>query len=118
MMTTGSVTTASVVQPILLFLIEFIGNLIKNLIIPIVSLITVLIIISKITDRIQITKLSSFLKSSIVWGLGIVLTLFVGVLSIEGSLTSSIDGVTAKTTKAVVSNLIPVVRKSFRRQRR
>ena len=107
---TGNIATTTVIEPILLFLIEFIGKLIKNLLIPIVSLITVLIIVSKITDRIKIDKLSSFFKSSIVWALGIILTLFVGVLSLEGSLTSSIDGVTAKTTKAVVSNLIPVVR--------
>ena len=50
------------------------------------------------------------MKSSIVWSLGIILTLFVGVLSLEGSLTSSIDGVTAQTAKAAVSSLIHVVR--------
>ena len=43
--------------------------------------------------------------------LGIVLTIFVGVLSLEGSLTSSVDGITAKTAKAAVSNFIPVVGK-------
>jgi len=46
----------------------------------------------------------------IVWVLGIILTVFVGVVSLEGSLTSSIDGVTAKTAKAAVSSLIPIVR--------
>lgn len=43
--------------------------------------------------------------------MGIVLTIFVGVLSLEGSLTSSVDGITAKTAKAAVSNFIPVVGK-------
>lgn len=112
---TGNITTTAVIEPILLFLIEFIANIIKNLIIPIISIITVLVIISKITNRVQINKLSGFFKSSIVWFLGVVLTLFIGVLSLEGSLTSSIDGVTAKTTKAAVSSLIPIVRKNFRR---
>lgn len=112
---TGNITTTAVIEPILLFLIEFIANIIKNLIIPIISIITVLVIVSKITDRVQINKLSGFFKSSIVWFLGVALTLFIGVLSLEGSLTSSIDGVTAKTTKAAVSSLIPIVRKNFRR---
>ena len=111
MIYTGSIVTSTVIEPILLFLIEFIANLIRVAIIPIVSVITVLIIVSKITDRIQLDKLSSFFKSTIVWVLGVILTLFVGVLSIEGNLTSSVDGVTAKTTKAVVTNLIPVVGK-------
>ena len=113
---TGSITTTTVLEPVLLFLIEFIANMIKVLIIPIVSIITVLIIVSNLTDRIQISKLGNFMKSSIIWSLGIILTLFVGVVSLEGSLTSSIDGVTAKTAKAAVSSLIPVVRKNFRRQ--
>lgn len=111
---TGSITTTAVIQPILLFLIELIANLIKTLIIPVISIITVLIIISKITDKVQISKLGKFMKSSVVWVLGIVLTLFVGVVSLEGTLTSSIDGITAKTTKAAVSSLIPVVRKNIR----
>lgn len=39
------------------------------------------------------------------------MTLFVTVLTLEGSLTETVDGVTAKTTKAAVSTLIPVVGK-------
>ncbi len=110
---TGSITTTAIIEPILLFMIEFITNIIKTLILPVISIITVLIIVSKITDRIQIGKLGNFFKSSIVWVLGIVLTVFVGVVSLEGSLTSSIDGVTAKTAKAAVSSLIPIVRKNL-----
>ena len=110
---TGSITTTAVIEPILLFMIEFITNMIKTLVIPIISIITVLIIISKITDKVQISKLGKFLKSSVVWALGIILTIFVGVVSLEGSLTSSVDGVTAKTAKAAVSSLIPIVRQNI-----
>ncbi len=112
---TGSITTSSVLEPILLFLIEFVSNLIKTLILPMVSIITVFIIVSKITDKVQISKLGSFMKSSVIWVLGIILTVFVGVLSLEGGLTASVDGVAAKTLKAAVSSVIPVVRKNSRR---
>lgn len=111
MLYTGSITTSGLLEPILLFIIEFIGNIIVTLILPIVSLITALVIISKLSDRVQINKLAGFMKSSIIWFLGIILTIFVGVLSLEGTLTSSIDGITAKTAKAAVSSLIPVVGK-------
>ena len=111
MLYTGSITTSGLSEPILLFIIEFIGNIIVTLILPIVSLITALVIISKLSDRVQINKLAGFMKSSIIWFLGIILTIFVGVLSLEGTLTSSIDGITAKTAKAAVSSLIPVVGK-------
>lgn len=111
MMYTGSITTSSVVEPIILFMINFIGNIIQNLIIPFVLVLTSLMIISKISDKVHIDKLSKFFKSGIVWFLGIVLTVFVGVVSLEGTLSSSVDGITAKTTKAVVSSVIPVVGK-------
>ena len=110
-MTTGSITSASIVQPILLFLINFIGNMISSVLLPLILVGTALGIISQISDRIQIDKISKYFKSSTIWILGIVLTLFVGVLSLEGSLTSTVDGITAKTTKAAVSNFIPVVGK-------
>lgn len=115
MISTGSITTTGIIEPIIMFLINFIGNIIQSLIIPLVLVFTSLVIISKISDQIQIDKMAKFLKSGIVWFLGIILTIFVGVVSLEGTLSSSVDGVTAKTTKAVVSSAIPVVRKDFRR---
>ena len=68
MLSTGSIASVNLLQPILLFLI------------------TSLSIVSKISDRIQLDKLAKFFKSSVVWVLGVVLTLFVGLLSLEGSL--------------------------------
>lgn len=108
---TGNIVSAGMLQPILLFIITFIGNFINNIILPLVLVSTALGIVSKISDRIQIDKLSKFFKSSVVWILGVVLTLFVGVVSLEGNLSSSVDGVTAKTAKAAVSSFIPVVGK-------
>ena len=107
MIYTGSITTSGILEPIILFLV----NIIQNIIIPIVLIFTSLIVISKISDNVQIDKLSKFLKSGVVWFFGIVLTIFVGVVSLEGTLSSSVDGITAKTTKAVVSSAIPVVGK-------
>ena len=111
MLYTGSIVTSGLLQPIILFVIEFVGNIIETLILPVVSIITVLAIVSKISDKVQVSKLASFMKSSVVWFLGIILTIFVGVISLEGTLTSSVDGITAKTAKAAVSSLIPVVGK-------
>lgn len=115
MIYTGSIATSSLLEPIILFIIEFISNIIVNLILPGVSIITAIIIVSKLSDKVQINKLAKFLKSSIVWFLGIVITVFVGVLSLEGTLASSVDGITAKTAKAAVSSMIPVVRENIRR---
>lgn len=111
MVYTGSIATSTILEPIILFAINFIGNIIEDILIPIMLIIVVFSIISKITERIQIDKISKFLKSGVVWFLGIILTIFVGVVSLEGTLSSSVDGITAKTAKAAVSTVIPVVGK-------
>ena len=111
MLYTGSIATTSILEPIILFMINFIGNLIQNLLIPMMLIITSISIISKISDKVQIEKISKFLKSSTTWFLGLVLTIFVGVVSLEGTLSSSVDGITAKTAKALVSSAVPVVGK-------
>lgn len=110
---TGSVISVSVVQPVILGSVVFISSIVQNAVIPILLIGTVLGVISNISEKVQVERLSKFFKSGIVWFLGIVVTLFVGVLSIEGTLSSSVDGVTAKTTKAVVSNFVPVVGKAL-----
>ena len=111
--TTGSVISVSVVQPVILGAIVFISNIVQNAVIPILLIGTVLGIISNISEKVQVEKLSKFFKSGIVWFLGVVVTLFVGILSVEGTLSSSVDGVAAKTTKAAVSNFVPVVGKAL-----
>ena len=111
MVYTGSVATTTVLEPVILFMINFIGNLIQGVLIPVILIIVAISIISKISDQIQISKISKFLKSSAVWFLGIILTIFVGIVSLEGSLTNSVDGITAKTAKAIVSSTVPIVGK-------
>lgn len=111
MMMTGNMVTASAIQPILLIIITFIGTFISNFLLPMVLIGTSLGIISKISDKVQIDKLAKTFKSSVVWILGIVLTVFTGVLSLESSLTGYVDGITTKTTKAVITSAIPVVGK-------
>lgn len=111
MLTTGNIASAGIIEPIILFIITFIGNFITTVLIPFVLIANVLGIVSKVSSKIQIDKLSKFFNSTVVWVLGIVLTIFVGVLSVEGSLSSTVDGITAKTAKAAVTNFIPVVGK-------
>ena len=111
MLTTGSMVSANVVQPVLFFLIGVIGNFISSFIIPLVLIGMSLSIVSNLSDNIKLDKLSKYMKSSVIWILGIILTIFVCLLSVEGTLSSSVDGITAKTAKAAVSSFVPIVGK-------
>lgn len=109
MITTGNVVSSGMLQPILLLIITFISNFITNILIPIALISTALGIVSKISEQVQVGRLSKFLNSSMVWILGTVLTLFVSLTSLEGGLTASVDGVTAKAAKTAISSVVPVI---------
>ena len=111
MLATGNIASASFLEPIIMLLITFIGNFINSVLVPFVLISTVLSIISKVSSKVQVGKLGKFFNSSVVWILGTILTIFVGVVSIEGNLSSTVDGITAKTAKTAVSTFVPVVGK-------
>lgn len=110
---TGQVTSGTILQPILMFAVVFIGNIINLVILPIVTVSLILNIASNLSDKIQIGNLAKFFKSSVTWFLGFVITIFVGILSLEGTLTSSVDGITVKGIKSAASTFIPVVGKAL-----
>lgn len=111
MLASGSIVVSSTSEIVLLFAINIIGNIIESLIVPLVLISTTLSIVSNFSDKVHLSRLSKFFKSAIMWILGIVLTVFICLLSIEGTLGSSVDSMTAKTSKAAVSTFIPVVGK-------
>lgn len=111
MLASGSLVVSGSTEMVLVFGINIIGNVIENLIIPLVLISTTISIVSNFSDKVHLSRLSKFFKSAIMWILGIILTVFICLLSIEGTLGSSVDNLTAKTSKAAVSTFIPVVGK-------
>jgi len=110
---TGQVASGTMLQPILLFAVIFIGNIINLIVLPIITVSMVLSIASNLSEKVQIGNLAKFFKSSVTWFLGFVITIFVGLLSLEGTITSSVDGITIKGIKSVASTFIPVVGKAL-----
>lgn len=111
LLVSGNVTTVTMIQPILLSMISIITVLISNVIIPVILVSTVINVVSNISEHINIKKISDVLKKGALWCLELVLIIFTGVLSLEGTLSANIDGITLKTTKTVVSSAVPVVGK-------
>ena len=88
-----------------------ISNLVSALLIPLVLISTVLTLVSNISNEVDVSKFGAFLKKNALFVLEISLIIFVGILSLEGTLAANVDGIVAKTTKSVVNVSIPVVGK-------
>jgi len=107
----GNLTTAGIFQPVMLMIVETSAVIIKNMFVPLIYLSTVLSIVNNISEKVQISKLAGLLKQVAGWGLGIILTLSVAVVSIQGSLGAVVDGVTSKAAKFAIGAFIPVAGK-------
>ena len=107
----GGITTSAFFHPILLGSIGFIGTVIKSIILPLIFFSAVLAVVNNLSSRIQITKLSGLLKQSAMVILGFALTAFVGIISIQGIATSTVDGVTIRTAKFAVDKFVPIAGK-------
>jgi len=105
----GNITSGGIFQPLLIMAVEVTATIIKTAFIPIILLSTVLTIVNNISEKVQISKLADFLKKITGVALGLILTAFIAVISVQGSLGAVIDGVASKTAKYAIGAFIPVV---------
>jgi len=108
---TGEITTSGIIGPVLLFVTSLVGVLVTHVILPLLSCSLVFKIISGMSDTVKLNKFAKLFSSTSMWIVSVVLALFLGVMELESSVTTSIDEVAIKTTQAAVSNLVPIVGK-------
>lgn len=111
MVSGGNVATGGVLQPVLIMIVEVAAAIFKNLFLPLIFLVSILSIVDNISDKVQISKLTGFIKQINTWCMGIILTVFVAIVGLQGSLGAVVDGVTSKTAKFAIGAFVPVAGK-------
>lgn len=109
----GNITSGGIFQPVMLMVVEISATVIKTAFIPLIFLSTILSVVNNISDKIQLTRFTNFLKLITGWALGTILTVFIAVVSVQGSFGAVIDGVTSKAAKFAISTFVPVVGKTL-----
>jgi stage III sporulation protein AE len=109
----GNITSGGIFQPVMLMIVEISATVIRNIFIPLIFLSTILSVVNNISDKIQISRLTNLIKQITGWALGTILTVFIAVVSLQGSLGAVVDGVTSKAAKFAISTFIPVVGKTL-----
>lgn len=111
--TSGGVTSAAFFHPVILFLMNTSGLLVQYIVLPLLLLSTVLSIVSTLNEQYKATQLAQLLRNGSIGILGIFMTIFLGVISVQGTTTAVADGITIRTAKFVTGNFIPVVGRMF-----
>ncbi len=109
----GQLATVSVMHPLIVFMIHTVGTLIYTFVFPLLFFSAVLHLVSSLTDKYKVTQLANLMRTVSIGALGIMLTAFLGVLTVQGATSSVTDGVTIRTAKYITGNFVPVVGKMF-----
>ena len=109
----GNVATVSIIHPLIVFMIHTVGTLIYAVVFPLLFISAVLHIVSHLSDKYKVTQLANLLRNVSVALLGVIVTVFLGVISVQGGAGAVADGVTIRTAKYITGNFVPVVGRLF-----
>ncbi|MGM7721227.1 stage III sporulation protein AE [Metabacillus sp. Hm71] len=113
MASSGGLASAAFFHPVIIFLMNTSGLLIKNIVLPLLFLSALLNIVSTLTDQYKVTQLAGLLRNISIGLLASFLTIFLGVISVQGASAAVTDGITIRTAKFITGNFIPVLGRMF-----
>ena len=109
MATSGAVTSAGFYSGIMLGVINIMLQVTINVIVPIIGIYFGFCMVGSINDTISVQGIISTFKTTILWALGFVFTIFIGIMSLQGVITSTGDTMAIKTAKFMFGSFIPII---------
>ncbi|KAB8128465.1 stage III sporulation protein AE [Gracilibacillus oryzae] len=109
----GHLLSIAFFHPIIIFLIHTSVFVVSKVVMPLILLSAILQIVSTLNSEYKATKLANLIKNIAISIMGILLTVFLGVISVQGAASAIQDGIEMKTAKFVTGNFIPVIGRIF-----
>lgn len=104
----GGIASAAIFHPLIFITITAFGTIIKNIILPLIFFAAILEIVSGLSEHFQVSRLAGLLKGVAMGLMGLLSTIFLGVMAIQGVAGAVGDSVTFRTAK-FATDFIPVV---------
>lgn len=109
MNTSGGAISVKAYRPLVLLLSNIVSNVFLKILLPIVVLVFVLGLVGNISPKTKVKKLTDFFNSTFKWIIGVVFTVYMAFMSVQGITASSADGISIKTAKYAIKNYIPML---------
>ena len=104
----GGPNTKLIFHPMILATVNVIGSLVKNVIFPLIYFSFIISVLSNLSQRAELKKLSELGRQIVVFIISAFFTVFIGIITIYG-LSTKIDGITIRTAKFAVDRFVPIV---------
>lgn len=108
MAVSGMSSSVTLYRPIVVLLSNSLMSFISGILLPLVTGITIINLITNITEKIKFNKLREVLSTIFKWIIGITLTIFSLFLSVKGIYSSRQDGISLSAIKYLTGQ-VPVV---------
>lgn len=105
----GHMTSASAVNSAVLAATQLFSQVAVNLLAPLCAAILGVSAAGAAEPELKLDKLGEGIKKIVVWGLTLIMTIFMSVLSVQTVVTSAADSSAIKAAKFVVSQGVPIV---------
>ena len=92
-----------------IYLVSFFVSIVSKFLVPLIVVGVVIKIVGNLSDSFRLDKFLSFVNSLFKWVLGLVFTIFIGILSLKGLTSSSMDNISIKTAKYAIRSYIPLI---------
>ncbi|KWX88053.1 stage III sporulation protein AE, partial [Paenibacillus riograndensis] len=90
-----------------------VSTLIHTVVFPLFFFSAVRHLVGAMSDKYKLTHLANLVRNVGAGLLGVLLTVFLGVISVRGITSSVTDGVTLRAAKYITGNFVPVIGKMF-----
>jgi len=107
----GGFAEATLLDPVIMGFATVGSRIYVDIIIPVIFMSFVLQFVSSISSDYKIKNLTKLLKQAALWIQGIVMTLFIAVITLRSIAAKTLDQVTVKTAKFAGDTFVPVVGK-------
>lgn len=109
----GGITSTALMHPVLLMSMAILSTLVKAVIMPLIFMGAILNLVNNIGDKFKISRFAGLIKQITGATLGLTLTIFVAVISLQGVGGAVADGVTLRTAKYMTGAFVPIAGKMF-----
>ena len=100
---------SALMQPAVVASASTMTTMINEVTLPLATGAAILTMLCHLGEGIRLQRLAAFMQTCATWTLGVCFTIFIGVLTTRSVTAAALDGVTLRTAKYALSNLIPVV---------
>ena len=105
----GGSVSVGIYQPAIGFLGSVFVNLSTFVLLPMFIFSIVFSIVGNLSNNVKLDKFVDFLQGSFKWCIGLLFTVFLSFVSIQGIMAGSIDGLSIRTAKYAIKSYVPIV---------